>query len=39
MTVVFLAALSGYHYSSIVQGQPFQGLAEADFLDALATMV
>lgn len=39
IVVVALAALSGYHVSSLVQGRPFQGLAEADFLEALARLM
>ncbi|MET0903947.1 MAG: TetR/AcrR family transcriptional regulator [Acidimicrobiales bacterium] len=38
-TVITLAALSGYHFSSLMQGRPFQGMPEAEFLEALASLL
>ena len=37
-TAVVLAALGGYHLFSTVQGRPFQGVAEDEFLAALAAL-
>jgi AcrR family transcriptional regulator len=36
--VVTLAALGGYHLFSVMQGRPFQGMPEADFIAALAAL-
>jgi AcrR family transcriptional regulator len=36
--VVTVAALAGYHYLGLMQGRPFQGVAEADFIRALARL-
>ena len=38
-TVLRLAALGGYHLFSTVQGRPFQGAPEEEFLAALAALV
>jgi len=37
-TVVRLAALAGYHVYSTVQGRPFQGAPEQEFLTVLAAL-
>ena len=37
-TVVVVAALAGYHYLGLMQGRPFQGVPEADFIQALARL-
>jgi AcrR family transcriptional regulator len=34
-----LTALGGYHVFSLVQGRPFEGIAEADFLAAVAAVI
>jgi AcrR family transcriptional regulator len=36
--VVAIAALGGYHYLSLMQGRPFEGMAEGDFIRALADL-
>ena len=37
--VLSLAALGGYHLFSLLQGHPFQGVAQDDFIRALAELV
>jgi len=36
--VVAIAALGGYHYLSVMQGRPFEGMAEGDFISALVEL-
>jgi AcrR family transcriptional regulator len=36
--VVVVAALAGYHYLGLMQGRPFQGVPEGDFIDAVARL-
>lgn len=36
--VVVIAALGGYHYLSLMQGRPFEGMAEGEFIRALAEL-
>lgn len=36
--VVVIAALGGYHYLSLMQGRPFEGMAEGDFVRALVEL-
>jgi AcrR family transcriptional regulator len=39
VTVLRLAALGGYHVLSLVQGRPFQGAPQDEFLAALAALI
>lgn len=37
-TVLSIAALAGYHFASLLQGRPFQGVAQDDFIAGLARL-
>lgn len=37
-TVLSIAALAGYHFASLLQGRPFQGVAQDEFIAGLARL-
>lgn len=37
-TVLSIAALAGYHFASLLQGRPFQGVGQDEFLAGLARL-